>query len=116
VIGSCTSQVGQWQKPDFLGNGTTSIPATNAVFGDPCGGTLKDCLASYAEPLVAGLQLQLQDQYPLVVLVLILYLWSRYNYATTGFTAAAGTNNLINYTSGRLHKLLILENSYLQLY
>jgi hypothetical protein len=42
----------------LLGNGTTSIPATNAVFGDPCGGTLKDCLASYAEPLLAGLQLQ----------------------------------------------------------
>jgi hypothetical protein len=72
VIGSCNSAKQVSGRNRLLSNGTTSIPATNAVFGDPCGGTFKRyVLASYAEPLCSGSTATVTGSVPLVVLVLI---------------------------------------------
>jgi hypothetical protein len=101
LIGSCNSVTSRSvAETRLLGNGTTSIPATNGVFGDPCGGTVKRyVLASYAEPICSGSTATITGSVPLVVPALYVFMESSTS-ATTGFTAAAGTNNnLINYTS-----------------
>jgi hypothetical protein len=106
VIGSCTASTSRSVVETLLlGNGTTSIPATNAVFGDPCNGTLKRLyvLASYVEPLCSGASAVLNGTTPTGGTGLYTYLWeSSTTSPTTGFSAAVGTNNLINYTSGAL--------------
>ena len=106
VIGSCNASTSRSVVETLLlGNGTTSIPATNAAFGDPCNGTLKRLyvLASYVEPLCSGASAVLNGSTPTGGTGLYTYLWeSSTTSPTTGFSAAAGTNNLINYTSGAL--------------
>lgn len=90
----------------LLGNtGSIAIPATNAVFGDPCVGTGKrlKVLASYAQAICSGTSVTINGTTPTGGTGTFTYLWeSSTTSATTGFTAAAGTNNGINYTSAAL--------------
>lgn len=106
TLGSCNAAASQLiVENQLLGNGTTSIPATNGVFGDPCVGTLKRLyvLASYSEPLCSGSTALINGSTPAGGTGVYTYLWeSSTTSPTAGFAAAAGTNNLVNYTSGLL--------------
>lgn len=56
TLGTCDAFNSRTVATTFLGNTTAQIPATNAVFGDPCYGTGKrlSIQATYTEPICAG--------------------------------------------------------------
>lgn len=90
----------------LLGNtGSITIPATNAVYGDPCVGTEKNLrvLASYAQTICSGTSVTINGTTPTGGTGTFTYLWeSSTTSATAGFGPAAGTNNAINYTTAAL--------------
>ena len=104
---SCHATTSQSVTESYLlGNtGSVSIPATNAVFGDPCVGTGKrlKVLASYAQSICSGTSVAISGSTPTGGTGTYSYQWeSSTTNATTGFAAATGTNNGINYTTGSL--------------
>lgn len=90
----------------LLGNNSGTIVANNTVFTDPCQGTSKtfSVQASYAQPICAG------STPPTIVGTTptggngtYTYAWqSSTTNATSGFVAAAGTNNAKDYAPGAL--------------
>ncbi|WP_367772516.1 T9SS sorting signal type C domain-containing protein [Flavobacterium sp. WC2421] len=106
TIGSCHATSSQSVTEGYLlGNNSATIPATNGVFGDPCVGTVKKVyiLASYIEPICNGSKATLTGSIPSGGTGTYAYLWeSSTTSATTGFSAATGTNNTINYTTGSI--------------
>ena len=87
--------------------GLIAIPATNAVFGDPCSGTRKrlKILASYAQPICYGATVTINGSTPNGGTGTYIYEWqSSTTSATAGFASAAGTNNAINYTTAVLNQ------------
>ncbi|WP_369765998.1 T9SS sorting signal type C domain-containing protein [Flavobacterium sp. WC2429] len=106
TIGSCHATSSQSVTEGYLlGNNSATIPANNGVFGDPCVGTVKKVyiLASYIEPICNGSKATLTGSTPSGGTGTYAYLWeSSTTSATTGFSAATGTNNTINYTSGSI--------------
>jgi len=106
-IGSCHAATSQSVTEGYLlGNsGPVTIPATNAVFGDPCVGTLKRLYvsASYAQAVCTGTSVSISGSTPTGGNGIFTYLWeSSTTSATAGFAPAAGANSGINYTSGAL--------------
>jgi hypothetical protein len=106
TLGSCHATTSQSVTEGYLlGNNSTTIPATNSVFGDPCSGTVKRLyvLASYVEPICNGGTVTITGSAPVGGDSTYTYLWeSSTASASTGFTSATGTNNNINYTSGSI--------------
>jgi hypothetical protein len=106
TIGSCHATSSQSVTEGYLlGNNSATIPANNGVFGDPCVGTVKKVyiLASYIEPICNGSKATLTGSTPSGGTGTYAYLWeSSTTSATTGFSAATGTNNTINYTTGSI--------------
>lgn len=104
TIGTCHATSSQSKMEGYLlGNNAATIPATNAVFGDPCVGTLKklSVLASFIEPICSGSVITITGSTPIGGTGTYTYLWeSSTTSASSGFAAATGTNNAINYTSG----------------
>lgn len=93
----------------LLGKSTATIPATNAVFGDPCSGTLKrlSVQATYGQIstiICAGVNPGIiPGSTPQGGAQNFQYLWeSSTTGATSGFSAAAGTNNTKDYNPGPL--------------
>lgn len=107
VLGSCHAATSQTVAQTYLlGNNSGSIPATNAVFTDPCNGTPKRFYvqASYAEPICAGTTPgTIVGTTPTGGNGTYVYAWeSSTTNATAGFSAAAGTNNGKDYAPGAL--------------
>jgi hypothetical protein len=106
ALGACHSTNSQSVTEGYLlGNTTATIPATNAVFTDPCNGTVKRLYvsATYAQPVCNGSGVTITGTTPLGGTGTFTYQWqSSTTSATAGFAAAAGSNNSINYTSGPL--------------
>ncbi|MDP1552785.1 MAG: hypothetical protein Q8M06_07205, partial [Methanobacteriaceae archaeon] len=103
AISACHATSSQSVTESYLfGLNTATIPATNAVFGDPCVGTVKrlNVQASYATPICYGTSPGLiTGTTPTGGNGTYAYLWeSSTTSATAGFGNAAGTNNQINYT------------------
>ncbi|SHF54843.1 Galactose binding lectin domain-containing protein [Salegentibacter echinorum] len=106
VKSSCHATTSQNITEDYLlGENSAVIPAENAVFTDPCVGTLKRLYvkASYAEPLCIGAQSpQIQgsnmgDN--------ITYLWEMsFQGPNAGFSPAPGNNSSQNYNPGALEQ------------
>ena len=107
VLGSCNAVNSQSIVEGYLlGNNSASIPANYGTFGDPCPGTAKKLYvsASYTEPICAGnLPGTITGSTPAGGTGAFTYLWqSSTTSATTGFSAAAGTNNSQDYVPGAL--------------
>ena len=107
VISSCHSITSHSVTETYLlGNtGSITIPATNAVYGDPCVGTGKNLrvLASYAQTICSGTNVIINGTIPTGGTGNFTYQWqSSTTSATAGFAAATGTNNAINYTTAAL--------------
>jgi hypothetical protein len=107
TLSSCNSLTSQSVTEGYLlGNNTATIPATNAVFGDPCVGTQKRLYvqATYTEPVCAGVAPgTITGSLPSGGNGVYTYLWeSSTTSSSTGFSAAAGTNDLQDYTPGVL--------------
>lgn len=108
VINSvCHASTSQSKSEEYLlgKTGSITIPATNAVFGDPCGGTYKkiSVLASYAQPVCNGKDVTIYGTTPTGGSGTYTYKWqSSTTSATSGFVDATGTNTGRDYTSGVL--------------
>ncbi|MEO6228773.1 MAG: fibronectin type III domain-containing protein [Ferruginibacter sp.] len=107
ATGSCHATTSQLVAESYLlGNNTGSIPATNTVFGDPCSGTYKSFYvqATYTQPICSGTSPgTLTGTTPTGGNGAYTYLWeSSTTSATSGFSAASGTNNSKDYTAGTL--------------
>ncbi|WP_218248631.1 T9SS type A sorting domain-containing protein [Kaistella faecalis] len=107
TFGSCHAATSQSVTENYLlGNsGSVTIPATNAVFGDPCSGTVKklSVSASYVQPVCSGSSVTITGTTPTGGNGTFTYLWeSSTTSATSGFVPASGTNNGLNYTTGAL--------------
>ncbi len=105
--GSCHSTTSQAVAESYLlGNNTASITATNGLFGDPCNGTVKSFYvqATYTQPICSGTSPgTLTGTTPTGGTGVYTYLWeSSTTSATSGFSAASGTNNSKDYTAGTL--------------
>jgi hypothetical protein len=103
---NCHSTLSQSKVETYiLGNNSATIPATNTVFGDPCNGIYKKLfvLASYVEPICSGGSVNITGSTPNGGDGSYTYLWeSSTTNATSGFAAAAGTNNGVNYSSSAI--------------
>ncbi|CAN5800283.1 hypothetical protein BH11BAC3_BH11BAC3_33550 [soil metagenome] len=107
ATGSCHATTSQSVAESYLlGNNTGSIPATNGVFGDPCNGTVKSFFvqATYTKPICSGTSPgTLTGTTPTGGNGVYTYLWeSSTTSATSGFSAASGTNNSKDYVAGTL--------------
>jgi len=105
ITGACHALTSQSVTEGYLlGNNTASIPATNAVFGDPCSGTVKilDVLATYTEPICSGnTPGTISGALPNGGNGIFTYLWeSSTTSSSSGFVPATGTYNTQNYTPG----------------
>jgi len=93
----------------LLGKNTATIPATNAVFSDPCVGTLKRL---YVQATYNCIQFEIcEGNSPGTIKGMLptggngsyTYLWeSSTTNSSSGFAPASGTNNTIDYTPGTL--------------
>ena len=110
TVGSCHATTSQSVCEGYLiGNNTATIPATNAVFTDPCVGTLKNL---YVNATYNCTQFEIcEGNSPGTILGMVpiggngtyTYLWeSSTTSAVAGFGTATGTNNTQNYTPGTL--------------
>ena len=107
VLGSCNAVLSQSVVEGFLlGKNSARIGATNCNFGDPCSGTAKrlNVLATYIEPVCAGTDAgTITGSTPAGGTGVYTYLWeSSTTSPTTGFAAAAGTNDAKDYMPGGL--------------
>jgi hypothetical protein len=107
AYGSCHAATSQAvAETYFLGNNTGSLPATNAIFTDPCSGTVKQLYiqATYTQPICPGTSPgTITGTTPTGGNGTYTYLWEQsITSATSGFSAAPGTNNTINYVPGIL--------------
>jgi hypothetical protein len=92
----------------LLGNNAATIPATNAVFGDPCQGTVKRLYveATYGQSVCAGSSPGvITGTTPSGGTGIYTYYWEQSTTGpSSGFGAAAGTNNGMSYTPGILNQ------------
>lgn len=106
TLGTCDAFNSRTVTTTFLGNTTATIPATNAVFGDPCYNTGKrlSIQATYTEPICANTSPGLiTGSDPTGGNGTYSFSWSvSTTSATSGFTPATGTNNTRDYTPGLL--------------
>lgn len=107
TLGDCNALTSQSVTEGYLlGNNSATIPANNNVFGDPCYGTVKRLyiLATYTEPICAETTPgMIMGTLPTGGIGAFSYLWeSSTTGPSGGFVAAAGINNLQNYTPGAL--------------
>lgn len=107
AIGTCHASTSQAVGESYLhGNSSVSIPATNAVFTDPCVGTTKRLYvqATYTKPVCSNtLPGTITGTTPVGGGTSYSYLWEQSTTGpATGFSPAAGTNNQQNYTPGIL--------------
>ena len=107
ALGACNSLTSQSVAEGYLlGNNIATIPATNAVFTDPCIGTVKRLyvLATYTEPVCSGnIPGTISGTLPTGGSGSFTYLWeSSTSGPSSGFIAASGSNNGQNYTPGAL--------------
>lgn len=107
TIGTCHAGTSQQNvESRILGmSGAISIAASNAIFNDPCSGTLKRLYisASYAQPVCSGSSVNITGSAPSGGSGTYSYLWeSSTTSATSGFAPAAGANSGVSYTSGAL--------------
>ncbi|HEY0108484.1 MAG TPA: hypothetical protein VGB67_02585, partial [Fibrella sp.] len=107
AIGTCHASTSQAVAQTYLlGNNAATVPATNAVFTDPCVGTGKRLYvqASYAQPICAGTTPStLVGSTPTGGNGTYTYLWeSSTTSATSGFTTVSGTSNAKDYSPGAL--------------
>ena len=103
VKGTCHSANSQAVSENYLlGNSSATIPATNAVFTDPCGGTVKRLYvqAVYNTPICSGTSPgTIIGSAPSGGNGSYTYLWEiSTTSATAGFAAAPGINNEKDYT------------------
>ncbi|MDT0676951.1 hypothetical protein [Autumnicola musiva] len=110
-FGACHASSSQTIVEDYLiGNNSGRIPATNSVFGDPCVGTAKNLFVQAAyrkpvEPICSGTSPGTITGSAVQGGTAISYLWqSSTTGADSGFSIAAGENNLQNYNPGALNK------------
>ncbi len=104
---TCHSQTSQAVSETYLlGNNTAGIPATNAVFGDPCSGTGKRLYveASYSQPICNGTDPgTISGTMPSGGDGNYTYLWeSSTSGPSSGFVPATGSNTFQNYSPGIL--------------
>jgi hypothetical protein len=104
---SCHATTSQSVSEGYLlGNNSATIPATNAVFGDPCVGTSKQLYeqAYYSTPTIAGnTPAAITGMVPTGGNGTYTYYWeSSTTSSTSGFAAASGTNTAKDYTPGIL--------------
>lgn len=109
TLGSCHATTSYLVTENYLlGNNSSSIPAENTIFGDPCSGTFKRYYvqAVYAEPICAGTSPgQITGTLPTGGIGTFTYLWeSSTTSPTTGFSAANGINDEQNYTPENLYQ------------
>lgn len=109
TLGSCHATTSYPVTENYLlGNNSSSIPAENTIFGDPCSGTFKRYYvqAVYAEPICAGTSPgQITGTLPTGGIGTFTYLWeSSTTSPTTGFSAANGINDEQNYTPENLYQ------------
>ncbi|SHF90447.1 Galactose binding lectin domain-containing protein [Flavobacterium segetis] len=106
TLGTCHAATSQTvAETAFLGNSTATIPATNAVFGDPCIGTGKRLyiLASYVQAICSGATVTINGSTPAGGTDIYIYQWqSSTTSATTGFVNASGTSTSRDYTTGAI--------------
>ena len=107
TVGACNSTISQSVAEGYLlGYNTVSIPATNAIFTDPCQGTVKRLYvqATYTQPICSGTSPgTLSGTTPTGGTGSFTYAWEySTTSASTGFSAAPGTNNVKDYTPGVL--------------
>jgi len=106
TLGTCDAFNSRTVATTFLGNTTATIPATNAVFGDPCYSTVKrlSIQATYTEPICSGTSPGLiTGSDPTGGNGTYSFSWSvSTTSATSGYTAAPGINNVRDYTPGIL--------------
>jgi len=106
---SCHSATSQSVTETYLlGNNSAVIPATNAVFGDPCVGTYKRLYikATYTQPICAGTDPgMINGSTPSGGNGTYSYLWERsITGPSSGFTTATGVNNQEDYSPGILNQ------------
>ncbi|KVV13359.1 T9SS sorting signal type C domain-containing protein [Flavobacterium sp. TAB 87] len=101
---ACHSSTSQAVSESYiLGNNSATIPASNAVFGDPCSGTLKRVYitSSYAVAICSGAAVTINGSTPTGGGGSFTFKWQRSTTsAITGFADAPGSNTTANYTSG----------------
>jgi len=107
TMGACHATTSQAVTEDYLlGNNTGTIPATNAVFGDPCVGTGKQLYVQviYTQPICSGTAPgTITGTTPTGGNAAFTYLWEQsITSASAGFSAAGGTNNTKDYIPGTL--------------
>ncbi len=109
VRGSCHATGSQSVSEGYLlGNNSATVPATNTVFGDPCQGTLKRFYlqAAYAQTICAGTAPgAITGGTPAGGSGVYTYLWEQSTSGPgSGFAAAPGLNNGLNYSPGILNQ------------
>jgi len=113
---TCHSQTSQAVSETYLlGNNTSNIPATNAVFGDPCSGTGKRLYveASYSQPICNGTDPgAISGTMPSGGDGNYTYLWeSSSSGPSSGFVPATGSNTFQNYSPGILTQTIWLKRT-----
>ncbi len=109
TIGSCNASTSRSVVESYLlGANSADIPAENSIFGDPCVGTFKRFYvkATYNEPLCSGsIPSTINGSVPTGGDGSYTYLWeSSISGPSSGFAAAAGTNNQQNYSPSALNQ------------
>ncbi|WP_394775696.1 T9SS sorting signal type C domain-containing protein [Flavobacterium sp.] len=106
TLGTCDAFNSRTVATTFLGNTSATIPATNAVFGDPCYSTVKklSIQATYTEPICNNTSPGLiTGSNPTGGNGTYSFSWSvSTSDAISGYTAAPGVNNAKDYTPGLL--------------
>lgn len=107
TYGACHANTSQSVVENaLLGNNSGSILAENGIFGDPCSGTFKRLYikATYTQAVCSGvLPGIITGEIPTGGNGTFTYLWQiSTTGATSGFSAAPGTNNQQNYTPAGL--------------
>ncbi len=107
VNASCNAITSQSVAEGYLlGNNSALIPANNGIFPDPCVGTVKKLYvqAAYTQPICSGTSPgNITGSIPTGGTGTYTYYWEQSTASsTTGFIAAPGINNTINYTPGNL--------------
>jgi hypothetical protein len=106
TIGGCHAINSRAVTTGLLGNTTATIPATNALFVDPCSGTIKSfsVVATYALPICSGSSPGvITGSTPTGGNGSYTYLWEESTTSpTTGYASASGTNTDKDYTPGAL--------------
>jgi len=107
VNASCNAITSQSVTEGYLlGSNSASIAATNGVFTDPCVGTVKKLYiqATYTQPICSGTSPgTITGTKPTGGTGTYTYYWEQSTTSSSsGFSAATGVNNTIDYTPGNL--------------